>query len=147
MAEELEDLCRRMRLSDQEKQHIRVQKERLLKSHQEAKFSVLFKLLTTRTFNGNAFKSSVRVMWASHGVLSVTTLDDNLFLAAFPSDAAVMRIFSTSPWTFDKKLILMARFVGDLQPTAVKFTHAAFWIRIVNLPIKSMKREMGEDIG
>uniref|UniRef100_A0A2N9F4Z0 Reverse transcriptase domain-containing protein n=1 Tax=Fagus sylvatica TaxID=28930 RepID=A0A2N9F4Z0_FAGSY len=136
-----------MRLSDEEKQHIQVRKEKVLKSHQEAKFSVLFKLLTTRTFNGNAFKSSVRAMWASHGVLLVTTLDDNLFLAAFPSDAAVMRIFSTSPWTFDKKLILMARFVGDLQPTAVKFTHAAFWIRIVNLPIKSMTREMGEDIG
>ena len=48
---------------------------------------------------------------------------------------------------FDKKLILMAQFVGDLQPTTVKFTHAVFWIRIVNLPIKSMTREMGEDIG
>ena len=86
-------------------------------------------------------------MWVSHGVLSVTTIDDNLFLAAFPFEAALRRVFSTSPWTFDKKLILMARFVGDLQPTAVKFTHAAFWIRIVNLPIKSMTREMGEDIG
>jgi hypothetical protein len=147
MAEELEELCRRMRLSEHEKQYIRVPKERVLKSHQEAKFSLLFKLLTTRTFNGEAFKNSIRTMWVSHGVLSVTTIDDNLFLAAFPSKAALRRVFSTSPWTFDKKLILMARFVGDLQPTAIKFTHAAFWIRIVNLPIKSMTREMGEDIG
>uniref|UniRef100_A0A2N9HR73 CCHC-type domain-containing protein n=1 Tax=Fagus sylvatica TaxID=28930 RepID=A0A2N9HR73_FAGSY len=147
MAEELEELCRRMRLSDHEKQHIRVPKERVLKSHQEAKFSVLFKLLTTRTFNEDAFKNSVRAMWMSQGVLSITTIDDNLFLAAFPSDTALRRVLSRSPWTFDKKLILMARFIGDLQPTAVKFTHAAFWIRIVNLPIKSMTREMGEDIG
>ncbi len=41
----------------------------------------------------------------------------------------------------------MVRFDGDLQPNAVKFTHAAFWIRIVNLPIKSMTKEVGEDIG
>jgi hypothetical protein len=95
----------------------------------------------------DAFKNSVGMMWESHGVLSVTAIEDNLFMAAFPSDAALKHVFSSSPWTFDKKLILMARFVGDLQPSAVKFTHAAFWIRLVNLPIKSMTREMGEDIG
>ncbi len=39
----------------------------------------------------------------------------------------------------------MVRFEGDLQPTAVTFTHAAFWIRIHNLPIKSMIQEVGED--
>ena len=37
--------------------------------------------------------------------------------------------------------------MGDLQPSAVKFTHTAFWIRVTNLPIKSMTREVGEDIG
>uniref|UniRef100_A0A2N9H346 DUF4283 domain-containing protein n=1 Tax=Fagus sylvatica TaxID=28930 RepID=A0A2N9H346_FAGSY len=107
MAEELEEMSRRMKLSDHEKHHIRLKKDRVFKSHQEAKFSVLFKLLTTRPFNGEAFKKF------THAI----------------------------PWTFDKKLIQMVHFVGDLQPMAVKFTHAAFWIRIVNLPIKSMTQE------
>ena len=56
------------------------------------------------------------------------------------------RVFVQSPWTFDKKLILVVRFEGDLQPNAVQFTHSAFWIRVYNLPIKSMIREVGEDI-
>lgn len=34
-----------------------------------------------------------------------------------------------------------------MQPTAVKFAYSAFWIRVFNLPIKSMIREVGEDIG
>jgi hypothetical protein len=34
-----------------------------------------------------------------------------------------------------------------MQPTAVKFTHLVFWIRVLNLPIKNMIREVGEDIG
>ena len=147
MAEELEEMCRRMRLSDQEKQHICLRKERVSKSHQEAKFSLLFKLQSTRPFNGEAFKRSVRVMWSVHGDLIVSEIEDNLFVAAFSSEAALQRILAFSPWTFDKKLILLARFVGDLQPSAVKFTHSAFWIRIMNLPIKSMTREVGEDIG
>ena len=147
MAEEIEELCHRMKLSDHERTNIRLTKERVSKSKHEAKFSVLFKLLTKRPFNGEALKGSVRAMWASSGGLLVREVDDNLFLAVFNSKDDMERIFVLGPWTFDKKLIQMVRFVGDLQPTAVKFTHFAFWIRIVNLPIKSMTREVGEDIG
>ena len=107
----------------------------------------MFKLLTKRPFNGEALKGSVRAMWASSGGLLVKEIDDNLFMAVFNSKDDMEHIFVLGPWTFDKKLIQMVRFVGDLQPTAVKFTHSAFWIRIVNLPIKSMTREVGEDIG
>ena len=77
----------------------------------------------------------------------MSEIDDNLFVVAFSSEPALQRILAFSPWTFDKKLILLARFVGDLQPSAVKFTHTAFWIRIVNLLIKSITHEVGEDIG
>jgi hypothetical protein len=147
MAEELEELCPRMKLSDHEKHHIRLRRERVIRSKQEAQFSILYKLLTIWPFNGEAFKSSVRAMWMSPGGVTVRDITDNLFIADFTSKDDMERIFVLSPWTFDKKLIQMVRFVGDLQPTAVKFTHAAFWIRIMNLLIKSMTREVGEDIG
>jgi hypothetical protein len=147
MADELEEMCHRMKLSDHEKHHIRLRKDRVAKSHQEAKFSTMFKLQTSRQFNGEAFKNSVQAMWTVHGDLTISEFDDNLFLAAFSTEAALNRIFALSPWTFDKKLILLARLKGDLQPSAVKFTHTIFWIRVVNLPIKCMTHEVGEDIG
>jgi hypothetical protein len=34
-----------------------------------------------------------------------------------------------------------------MQPTAVIFNQTAFWIRIHNLPILSIIRDIGEDIG
>uniref|UniRef100_A0A2N9FI47 CCHC-type domain-containing protein n=1 Tax=Fagus sylvatica TaxID=28930 RepID=A0A2N9FI47_FAGSY len=147
MADELEEMCRRMKLLDHEKHHIRLRKDRVAKSHQEAKFSTMFKLQTSRQFNGEAFKNSVLAIWTVHGDLTISEFDDNLFLAAFSTEAALNRIFALSPWTFDKKLILLARLEGDLQPSAVKFTHTIFWIKVVNLPIKCMTREVGEDIG
>ncbi len=147
MAEELEELCCRMKHSDHEKHHIRLRRERVIRSKQEAQFSILFKLLTIRPFNGEALKSSVRAMWMSPGGVTIRDITDNLFMAVFTSKDDMERIFFLSPWTFDKKIIQMVRFVGDLQLTAVKFTHAAFWIRIMNLPIKNMTREVGEDIG
>ena len=57
------------------------------------------------------------------------------------------RVIVQSPWTFDKKLIQMIWFEADMQPRAIKFIYSAFWIRIYNLPILSMVKEVGEDIG
>ena len=62
MAEESEELCRCMKLLDHEKHHICLRKERVIRSKQEAQFSILFKLLTIWPFNGEALKSSVHAM-------------------------------------------------------------------------------------
>ena len=147
MVEELEDLCRRLHLSDHEKNHLRVRKERLGQSKQEAQFSILFKLLTNRAFNGEAFKRTMRNLWTSTGGVTIRDIDDNLFMAVFNTKEDLERVFVQGPWTFDKKLILMARFERDMQPTVVIFNQAAFWIRIHNLPILSMIKDIGEDIG
>uniref|UniRef100_A0A2N9I6M1 CCHC-type domain-containing protein n=1 Tax=Fagus sylvatica TaxID=28930 RepID=A0A2N9I6M1_FAGSY len=147
MAEDLTELCRRMRLSDSEKCNLKLRTGKIQQSIQEAKFSLLFRLLTSRSFNGEAFKGTVRNLWASQGGLTIRDIEDNLFMAIFNRGDDMERIIIQSPWTFDKKLIQITRFESDMQPTAVKFTHSLFWIRIHNLPILSMVREVGEDVG
>ncbi len=147
MVEELEELCRRLQLSDKEKTFVHLRKDPIIKSTQEAQYSILFKLLSFRSFNVEAFKGIVRMLWTGLGGVTIRDIDDNLFLAVFKEENDLERVFVQSPWTFDKKLIQIVRFEGDLQPTEVKFTHSAFWIRVYNLPIKSMIREVGEDIG
>ena len=147
MAEELAELCRRMQLSDKEKLLINLRKDPIVKSKKEVQFSILFKLLTTRAFNVEAFKGTVRSLWMGRRGVTIRAIEDNLFMAVFQERDDLERVFVQSPWAFDKKLILMVRFEGDLQPIAVTFTHVAFWIRVHNLSIKSMIREVGEDIG
>jgi hypothetical protein len=147
MAEELEVLCRRLHLSDREKLHTRLRQDPVAQSHLEAKHSLLFKLLSTRPFNGMALLHYVRSLWASPNGMTIREIEDNLFMAVFQVEADLERIIVQSPWTFDKKLIHIVRLVGDIQPREVKFQYSAFWIHILNLPIKSMIREVGEDIG
>ena len=89
----------------------------------------------------------MRNLWASPGGVTIRDIDDNLFMAVFNTREDLKRVFVQGPWTFDKKLILMVRFENDMQPTAVIFNQAAFWIRIHNLPILCMIRGIGEDIG
>ena len=47
-------------------------------------------------------------------------------------------VLDKSTWLFDKRLVLLKRFDGDLSPGNVKFQRSPFWIRVFNIPIKSM---------
>ena len=51
-----------------------------------------------------------------------------------------------SPWSFDKRLVLLKRFDGDLSLGNVKFQQSPFWVRVFNIPIKSMNISIGNHI-
>ena len=57
-----------------------------------------------------------------------------------------MDVLDRSPWSFDKRLVLLKRFEGDLSPGNVKFQQSPFWIRVFNIPIKSMTTICGNHI-
>ena len=97
MVEELANLCRRMKLFDKEKHHVSLRKEPITKSKKEAQFSILFKLLTTRLFNVEAFKGTVQSLWARHGGVTIRDIDDNLFLVVFREQDDLERVFVKSP--------------------------------------------------
>ena len=67
-------------------------------------------------------------------------------MAIFGSEEHLQEIIDKSPWSFDKRLILMKHFYGDISPAKVTFTHSLFWIRIFNIPIKSMNKDVGARI-
>lgn len=142
----LEELWKRFKLFEEERGLLAVESHEVVVSKQQAKFSIVFKLQTNKAFNKDAVKSTCANLWrASHGV-NVKVVGQNLFLAIFASKEHLEVVFDKGPWSFDKKLILMKRFSGDVSPAKVTFTHSAFWIRIFNNPIKSMSREVGAKI-
>ena len=55
-------------------------------------------------------------------------------------------VLDKSTWLFDKRLVLLKRFDGDLSPGNVKFQRSPFWIRVFNIPIKSMNISVGNCI-
>ena len=55
-------------------------------------------------------------------------------------------VLDKSTWLFDKRLVLLKRFDGDLSPGNVKFQRSPFWIRVFNIPIKSMNISVGNYI-
>jgi hypothetical protein len=47
------------------------------------------------------------------------------------------------PWTFDSDLVSLADFDGLTPPAEIDFEKAALWVRMFNLPLACMSKEMG----
>ena len=55
-------------------------------------------------------------------------------------------ILDRSPWSFDKRLVLLKCFTSDVSSENVTFQRSPFWIRVFNTPIKSMNVIVGNYI-
>lgn len=55
-------------------------------------------------------------------------------------------VLDKSPWSFDKRQVLLKCFDGDLSPGNVKFQRSPFWIRVFSIPIKIMNLSVGNHI-
>ena len=80
-----------------------------------------------------------------HGV-TIKEVGNNLFLAIFISEEDMVEVLDKSSWTFDRRLILLKQFKGDLSLGNVSFQYSPFWIRVFNIPIKSMNSFVGTRI-
>lgn len=141
-----EDLWKKFKLSEEEKGVLAVSYQDVAGSKQHALFILLCRLQTNKIFDKEALKSTLQQLWRGlHGV-SIKDVGVNLFLAIFVTEESMNDVWDRSPWSFDKRLILLKRFNGDLGPGNVTFRHSTFWIRVFNIPIKSMNSVVGTHI-
>ena len=93
-----------------------------------------------------AFKSTTQKIWFGSQGVTVKEVGKNLFLAIFVNKEDMLDVLDRSPWSFNRKLILLKCFNGDISPSSVSFQYSPFWIRVFNIPIKSMNTTIGNHI-
>ncbi|KAK9998270.1 hypothetical protein SO802_017873 [Lithocarpus litseifolius] len=142
----LEELWKKFTLSEEEKGVLSVNAQDVARSKEQAQFSLLFKLQTNREFNKEAFKSTIQQLWRGSQRVSIKEVGNNLFLAIFDTDEHMNDILDRSPWSFDKRLVMLKRFTNDVSSENVTFQRSPFWIRVFNIPIKIMNATVGNYI-
>ena len=142
----MEEMWKKFKQSEEEKGVLAESSQDVSNSKHQVKFSILFKLQINKEFNREVFKSTIQKLWQrSHGVTN-KEVGNNLFLAIFTREEDITEVLDRSPRSFDKRLILMKQFNGDLSPGNVSFQYSPFWIQVFNIPIKSMNSVVGTRI-
>lgn len=142
----MEELWKKFSLFEEEKGVLSVNSQDVAKSKEEAQLSLLFRLQINKDFNKEAFKSTLHQLWKGPDRVIIKEVGNKLFLAIFVTEENMNDVLDKSHWSFDKRLVLLKCFDGDLSPGNVKFQRSPFWIRVFNIPIKSMNLSVGNHI-
>jgi hypothetical protein len=105
------------------------------------------KLLAERTVGKEVLKTPMIRAWQPTGWVSFKTLGPNLFLIEFQHEWDKVRIMEGRPWKFDRDLFSMADFDGRTPPSELEFEKVPFWVRMYDMRLACMSREMGQRIG
>lgn len=107
------------------------------------KYCVIGKLASDRIISKETVKTTLKRLWKISEGLTFKVLGENLFLIVFEEAKDKARVLEGRPWVFEGNLFLVEEFDGRLSPSKFTFDKVSFWIRMIDLPLDCMGREVG----
>lgn len=143
MEDALTDMWRKFSLSEEENIGVSVDIQERDPLVTRGQACLVGKLLADRVVPKEFFKAPLLRAWKPMGAVSFRVLGDNLFLADFKYAWDKSRILEGRPWLFDGNLVSLADFDGTSPPSQMEFDKEAFWLRMFNLPLACMCKDIG----
>ncbi|XP_059436900.1 uncharacterized protein LOC132169985 [Corylus avellana] len=147
MAEDLSKLWGKLSLDEGEMMEVAIQPRMVEGVVSRGKFCVVGKLLTDCFVGKDIIKRTLIKGWRPTGSLSFKVLGENVFILEFENEWDKARVLEGRPWIFEGNLFSVEEFDGQSSPSKIIFEQAAFWVRMFNLPLACMGKEVGQQIG
>ena len=147
MAKDLEKLWSKLSFTEEEDEGIELGNNCTKAVRAVGRNCVVMKVLTSRCVSLDMLRKNMRMLWKPNRGVQISEIENELFLVEFGDGKDKQRILDMCSWSFEKQLILMQDFEGELVLKDIVLKWAPFWIQIYNLPLKSRTRETGVTIG
>jgi hypothetical protein len=147
MADDLSNLWANLSLSEREDEEVEIQAAEVTKIVRRGQFCIVGKLLGERMVSKETIKDTFKRWWRISGTFTFKIIGENLFLIEFEKAKDKRRVLDGRPWGFERNLFLVEDFDGRTAPTEFTFNKASFWVRMTNLPLACMGREVGFKLG
>lgn len=109
-------------------------------------FCLVFTLLMRKFVNNEAFRNMMKMLWNPKGV-KFFDLSDGLFLMQFTDVVDKSCVIRNGLWFFDKSLVLMWDYDGNIRLFTLCLNRASFWIKLFDLPLNCMNPAVLHMIG
>jgi hypothetical protein len=146
MAEDLSNLWGKFSLSEEECRGATVQ-EKVVEGGAEKGKNCLVRKMINRGMGKNTTRALLTREWHTTGSFSLNELGDNLWLVDFENEGDKLRILEGRPWVPEGNLFAVEDFDGLVTPSQMTFDTAAFWVRMFELPLACMNKEVGKTLG
>ena len=147
MADELEKLWSKLKFTEEEDEGIELGSSCTKAAKAVGKNCIVMKILTMRSLNLDTLRKNLRMLWKPNRGLQISETDEEMFLVEFGDGKDKQKVLEMCPWSFEKQLIVLKEFEGELVPRDIVMKHCPFWVQIFNLPLKIRTKETGWAIG
>ncbi|KAL3634942.1 hypothetical protein CASFOL_021996 [Castilleja foliolosa] len=108
--------------------------------------TIIAKILTTKSINLNAFKSTITKAWNVAGRVNTNLLQENTMAFIFNEKKDQERVLNSS-WSFRDHQVIVAEWPKEKALTEIDLSKTRFWIHVVGIPVAWIDQEMAENIG
>nr|POF10194.1 uncharacterized protein CFP56_14134 [Quercus suber] len=147
MAEELEVLWSKLSVTEEEGEGVELGSNSTRAAKEVGKNCAVLKILTHRSVSLDTLRKNLRMLWKTNKWVNFSELEAELFLVEFGDVKDKKKVLEMSPWSFEKQLVIIQEFEGELTPKEMDLKWSPFWIQIFNLPLMSRTKETGWAIG
>lgn len=135
--EELSNRCEKLQLTEQ----VDLDIEEVIEG-----WVLAGKFLSKRRINLEAVVKALKPIWKTIENFEVQDAGDNTTLFLFQNEGDMNRVLWTSPWSFDKYLIVRQKLGKGDFVSSLSFDRTAFWIQIHGLPMRMQTTEVADKI-
>ncbi|PPR91253.1 hypothetical protein GOBAR_AA29434 [Gossypium barbadense] len=105
------------------------------------------KVMATEHPNREAMYRVFKSLWYTKEEVDFVALKEGAVIVKFGCLEDRCRILNLMPWLFDKCLFSMVPFVKGKNIASYEFGLSPFWLRVYNIPIELMDRQLAVEVG
>ncbi|XP_074352306.1 uncharacterized protein At4g02000-like [Apium graveolens] len=112
-----------------------------------ARLCLLGRFLTEGVLDFSAMQQTLAALWRPGRGVYIKEIDVNLFLLQFYHEIDIKRVIDGSPWTFNRKVLLITRLQEGVNLRCVSINSLDLWVQIHDLQPGFMSEKVNEEIG
>jgi hypothetical protein len=144
---DLTNMWQNLKLSEEEDIDVVIRKHVIEGVVARGNACLIGKLISDCVIGKDTLGSTLVRGWKPKGSISFRVLGKNLFLVDYEYYSDKARVLKGRPWVYEGSLFSIEDFDGATPPSKIPFEKAAFWVRMFNMMLACMGRDVGYQIG
>lgn len=108
---------------------------------------LLASLLCRRAYSAVAFERAMLSAWAPLWGVSMTKLEENLFLFRFDHKIDLNKVLREGPWRFNQFLVVMTEVIDDSPVNRTLLTSVTLWVQTYGIPVLRQTEQVARFVG
>lgn len=113
----------------------------------DAKLCLMGRFITEGVVDFPSMKQTLAALWRPGRGVHIRKIDVNLYLFQFYHELDIKKVVDRSPWSFNRKALIITRMKEGDVPRGVRLNSLDLWVQIHDLRVGFMTQKIVKEVG